>query len=87
MFVKHLEETARIFLTELSFIKGYNSVKLSMERDSDVPNMEEGSLVLRKKEFDKKTLVFHFEIEVIAFCESMWKSHWFARTYFCSKAE
>lgn len=61
MFVKHLEEMPRIFFTELSFIKGYNSVKFSMERyfGGNVPNMEEGCLIpFRKKGFDQKLWLF-----------------------------
>lgn len=55
---------ARISFIEFSFIKGYNSVKIFMERDFDgnVPNMEEGSLVpFRKKEFDQKLWFFNLK--------------------------
>lgn len=64
MFLKHLEEMARISFIEFSFIKGYNLVKIFMERDFDgnVPNMEEGSLVpFRKKEFDQKLWFFNLK--------------------------
>lgn len=63
MFLKHLEEMPRIFI-ELSFIKGYNSVKFSMERyfGGNAPNMEEGSLIpFRKKEFDQKLWFFNLK--------------------------
>lgn len=73
MFVKHLEEMARIFFTELSFIKGYNSVKCSTERDFDgnVPNMEGGSLVLfRKKEFDQKLRFFNLKQKALCFVKA-----------------
>lgn len=64
MFVKHLEEMARIFFTKLSFIKGYNSVKFSMERNfgGNVPAMDEGSLIpFRKKEFGQKLRFFNLK--------------------------